>query len=68
MPKIKTRKSVSKRIKVTGSGKILRMKSFSGCKHIRSNKTHKQVRGYRKPCVADDTDAKRISKLVPYDI
>ena len=66
MPKIKTRKSVAKRVKVTGTGLLIRMKEFSGCKHIRSNKSHKQVRGYRHPTVADETDAKRIRPLIPY--
>lgn len=66
MPKIKTRKSVAKRVKVTGTGKLKRMKMFSGCTHIRSNKSHKQVRGYRKPTVAEECDDKRIRPLIPY--
>lgn len=66
MPKIKTRKSVAKRVKVTGSGRVKRMKMFSGCKHIRSSKTNKRVRGYRKPVIADATDEKRIRPLIPY--
>lgn len=66
MPKIKTRKSAAKRVKVTGTGKIKRMQMFSGCKHIRSNKTKKQVRKYRKPIIADKSDEKRIKPLVPY--
>lgn len=66
MPKIKTRKSVAKRVKLTGSGKVMRMKTFSGCKHIRVNKSPKRVRSFRKSAVADPTDEKRIRKLIPY--
>lgn len=66
MPKIKTKKSIAKRVKITGSGKIMRMKAFSGCTHIRENKSPKRVRGFRKPVVANSTDAKRIRRAIPY--
>ncbi|MFP4499313.1 MAG: 50S ribosomal protein L35 [Vulcanimicrobiota bacterium] len=66
MPKIKTKKSAAKRVKATGSGKLKRMRMFSGCTHIRSNKSNKRVRKFRKPVVADETDVKRIRPLIPY--
>ncbi len=66
MPKIKTKKSIAKRVKVTGSGKFIRMKAFNGCKHIRISKSSKRVRGFRKPVVTNKTDAKRISRAIPY--
>lgn len=66
MPKIKTRKSVAKRVKVTGSGKIKRMKEFSGCKHIREKKSPKRVRNMRKPALASASDVKMLEKCVPY--
>jgi len=66
MPKIKTRKSISKRVRATGTGKLRHCKMFSGCKHIRSNKTNKQVRGYRKADIVDKSDEQRIKPLVPY--
>ena len=66
MPKIKTRKSVAKRVKKTGSGKLLRMTMFSGCTHIRSNKSPKRVRKFRKSSLTHHTDHKRIIKLIPY--
>lgn len=68
MPKIKTKKSVAKRVKVTGSGKIRRMKQFSGCKHIREKKSPKRVRNYRKTALASSSDAKNIEKNIPYMI
>ena len=66
MPKIKTRKSVAKRVKVTGTGKIKRMKQFSGCKHIREKKSPKRVRNIRKTVIASCADAKNIKKNIPY--
>lgn len=66
MPKIRTRKSIAKRVKKTGSGKLLRMNMFSGCKHIRSNKSPKRVRHIRQSAVTHETDHKRMIKLIPY--
>jgi large subunit ribosomal protein L35 len=66
MPKIKTRKSIAKRVKATGSGKLKRMRQFSGCKHIRANKSPDRVRKFREPIVIDPSDEKRIRPLIPY--
>ena len=66
MPKIKTKKSVAKRVKVTGTGKIRRMKQFSGCKHIREKKSPKRVRDSRKTVIASQPDSKVIEKNIPY--
>jgi large subunit ribosomal protein L35 len=46
MPKMKTNKSVAKRLKVTGSGKIKRYSPGAG--HLKSRKTPKQLRRFRK--------------------
>ena len=46
MPKHKTNKSMAKRLKVTGRGKILRRRPGSG--HLKSVKSSKQVRRFRK--------------------
>lgn len=66
MPKIKTKKSVAKRIKVTGTGKIKRMKAFSGCHHIREKKSPKRKRGFRITTLASPSDTRRIKRAVPY--
>jgi len=66
MPKIKTKRSVAKRVKVTGSGKIKRMKAFSGCHHIREKKSPKRTRGFRKAVIASQTDVKRMKSVIPY--
>lgn len=46
MPKQKTRKAAAKRLKVTGTGKILRHAPGRG--HLKSRKTPKQLRRMRK--------------------
>ncbi|MFW5781827.1 MAG: 50S ribosomal protein L35 [Candidatus Muiribacteriaceae bacterium] len=46
MPKMKSRRGACKRLKVTGSGKIMRMKE--GASHILTKKTTKRKRNLRK--------------------
>ncbi len=46
MPKMKTNKSLRKRIKVTGTGKLRRHRCGSG--HLKSRKSPKRLRAYRK--------------------
>ncbi|MFW6062387.1 MAG: 50S ribosomal protein L35 [Planctomycetota bacterium] len=46
MPKMKTNKSVAKRIKITGTGKMMRR--MPGAGHLKSRKTQKQIRRFRK--------------------
>lgn len=60
MPKLKTRKAVSKRVSVTGTGKIKRTKS--GKQHILTKKSTKVKRGYRKPTTVDSANMKAMRK------
>jgi large subunit ribosomal protein L35 len=46
MPKMKTNKAVAKRIKITGTGKMRRRHPGAG--HLKSRKTNKQLRRFRK--------------------
>lgn len=46
MSKLKTHKGTKRRMKVTGTGKVLRRKAGSG--HLMSVKNGKRKRGYRK--------------------
>ena len=66
MPKIRTRRSVAKRIKVTASGRIKRMKQFSGCHHIREKKSPKRTRGFRKLVLASASDERNLKRQAPY--
>jgi large subunit ribosomal protein L35 len=65
MPKMKTRKSVSKRVKASGGGKLVRTRAFSGCHHILTKKSPKRKRKFRKAALVSAPDTKRIKKLVP---
>lgn len=64
MPKIRTKRSVAKRVKITGSGKIKRMKMYSGCHHIREKKSPKRVRGFRQAALASASDTQRIVRAL----
>lgn len=65
MPKIKTHKSTSKRFRLTGKGKLKRIKI--GKSHLRRN-TPKRVRQNfdRMHVVEDSATQKRVAKLAPY--
>lgn len=60
MPKLKTHKATSKRIKVTGAGKIMRERAAKS--HLL---THKSDRKSGKVAVAV-CDTKKVKKLLPY--
>lgn len=66
MPKIRTRRAVAKRVRKTGSGKIKRMREFSGCHHIREKKTPKRTRKFRKVALVSTADERMITRCVPY--
>ena len=65
MPKLKTRRAVAKRFKVTGSGK-LRRSSKSYRNHILTKKSAKRKRNLRRSSDVDPADAPRIRHQVPY--
>jgi large subunit ribosomal protein L35 len=56
MPKMKTHKSIRKRFRVTGTGKLKRRQA--GKKHLLSHKTGKRKRQLRSPI----TEATKITK------
>ena len=62
MPKMKSRKAVTKRVKVTGSGKLKRGHSYTG--HLKTNKSHKQNKNLSKSGLVHETDMKRIKSLI----
>jgi large subunit ribosomal protein L35 len=64
MPKIKTNRGAAKRFGKTGTGKIRRNKAFAS--HILTKKTTKRKRGLRRSTLVNSTDAKNISRLIPY--
>jgi large subunit ribosomal protein L35 len=66
MPKLKTHRGAAKRVKVTGTGKFVRERQFSGCSHILTKKSPKRIRKFRKQTVTDATDVPRLKRQLPY--
>ena len=64
MPKLKTKKAVSKRFKVTGSGQLSRHKANT--QHILGKKSTKRKRNLRKAAYVSTTQEKAMKKLLPY--
>jgi large subunit ribosomal protein L35 len=63
MPKMKTHKGATKRLKVTGSGKVRRFKAYKS--HILTKKTAKRKRRLRQPgIIATTGDTKRMKRLL----
>ena len=64
MPKVKTKRAAAKRFKVTGTGKLKRMKAFKS--HILTKKSAKRKRNLRKATMTDATNEKVMKKILPY--
>ena len=62
MPKTKTRSSVKKKFKVTGTGKILRRPAMRS--HNLEKKSSKRKRGFRKDRQATGADRGAIKKML----
>ena len=62
MPKIKTKKTFAKRVKVTGTGKLKTHHNFTS--HFAANKTHKQKVNLRKSAIVSSSDTKRDRALL----
>lgn len=61
---IKTRKAVSKRFKITGTGKVMR--SRAGRRHLMATKNAKRRRSLNGAPVVDKTDTYRITQNLPF--
>ena len=64
MPKLKTKRSAAKRFKVTGTGKLMKMKANKN--HILNKKTTKRKRRLRKAVEVDETNVKMMKRMLPY--
>jgi large subunit ribosomal protein L35 len=62
MPKIKTHKATAKRFKVTGSGKLRRLKTRRS--HLRRRKSKRVRRGFDKDYPVDKVDQRRVRRLL----
>lgn len=62
--KLRTHKAMAKRVKITGSGKILRRKV--GVNHLHRNKSESAIRAQDKTYTLSSADRGRIKRLLPY--
>lgn len=63
MPKMKSKRALMKRIKITKSGKVIH--KAANLRHLATGKTHKQKRHLRKGRQFDKSDLKRMKALLP---
>ena len=66
MPKLKTHKGAAARFRITGTGKLVRMKGHRS--HLRRKKPASVRRLYSHKLPVSDADAPRIKKLLPYGL
>lgn len=62
MPKMKSKKALTKRVKISGTGKLIRSSAYTS--HLAPNKTTKQKRHSRKSRSVSASDYKRIKYLI----
>ena len=64
MPKLKTNKAVSKRFRITGTGKLKRFRAGHG--HMLEKKKPARKRRLRSATLVDTTMENRYKRLMPY--
>lgn len=62
--KLKTHKSTAKRIRISGSGKL--MQPTGSSQHLRHNKSKRVLAAAKKYKIMAKVNVKRFSKLLPY--
>jgi large subunit ribosomal protein L35 len=64
VPKMKSHKAAQKRIGVTGSGKVVRVKSWRG--HHLEIKSSRRTRRYAGKALMKPQHARQVRRLLPY--
>lgn len=62
MKKQKTRKSISKRFKITGKGKVIR--GHQSARHRRARKSKRRIRHFAQPIVLGVRQAKVVKSVI----
>lgn len=62
MPKVKTRKTIAKRIKITKSGKMLR--GHQNARHRRFHKSKKRIRRFKEPVKLSARQNRQLKSLI----
>jgi large subunit ribosomal protein L35 len=64
MPKLKTHRGAAKRLRKTGTGKIMRRKAFAG--HLLQKKSTKRKRRLNKTVGVSPVAARAVKGMLPY--
>lgn len=64
MPKLKTHKAAAKRIKITSTGKFMRMKGQRG--HLHAHRSKRVLEQYDKMHPVSKADVKHFERMLPY--
>ncbi|HHW08507.1 MAG TPA: 50S ribosomal protein L35 [Firmicutes bacterium] len=64
MPKMKTNRAAAKRFKVTGSGRIMKKRSFMN--HLLEKKSTKRKRRLNRPEALHKSEVRRVKTMLPY--
>ena len=64
MPKLKTHKGAQNRFRLTGNGKMMRMKGLKS--HLRRNKSKRSRRQFDEMIPVAKVDVQRLNRLIPY--
>jgi len=64
MPKMKTHRGAAKRLRRTGTGKVVRAKAFHS--HLLEHKSPKQKRRLNKTVVVSSASNNSLKRLLPY--
>ena len=64
MPKMKSHKAAQKRVGVSGSGKYIRVKAWSG--HHLEIKSSRRTRRYAGKAIMSPAQTKQVRRLLPY--
>jgi large subunit ribosomal protein L35 len=62
MPKIKTKKLITTRLKITKTGKVMRRQSFR--RHLKASKTSKRLRNLKKTIELKGPIARKVKQLM----
>ncbi len=65
MPKLKTKKAIKKRFRVTKNGKIIGNRANR--RHLMTDKTPKKRRKLRRPLIAGPMNIENMRRAMPYD-
>ncbi len=66
MPKLKTHKGAKRRFRITGTGKLVRMKGHRS--HLRRKKSARAKRLFAKKIEASPSDVRMLKRALPYGL